>query len=480
MGKIIQAEDILKENLNDPNKDQKKYIFENQTGGVDVIINGEIVKKQGVKIDISGIQNINNVINGTEAPPEGVLTFDWKKEYGLPGKYDIGIAYFDEADGESELTFKVNGQEVGTYVYDLNLIGNNTERPTAEAKTYVPLEGDNSADTLSNEDNPNPIFKNIDLAPGDQIEISALAHSNGQFPPKEEDVRTFELGRIDEIEFTRAPSVDLFWHNPESAENQTVEFWTLTEQYTEDEQTKLMKDQHFIKDSPEKLVPDNAGLEAYGVIDLGDGNRSPLWRDNVTGAVSVWKMKGSEFEKEIIIDSLPGGPKLDWEIRGTGDVNRDGAEEIFWYNTSTGDIGVWEIDENGLQNAKNITKTNGENMIEAPDKAWKLVAAGDMDNDGDADAIWQHKQDKTFAYWELEGTVFQKEVELKFDQGDGPWEFRGAYDTYGDGFNDFYFLSGDGETAIWMIDENPLNGNIVREDIVLMDTFEDTNFSFYV
>ncbi|NEQ84810.1 MAG: hypothetical protein F6K26_33075 [Moorea sp. SIO2I5] len=416
------------------------------------------------------------------------LEFDWKKNDGPVGKYDISIAYFDEEDGESKLTFQVNENTPLTYVFDLNLPSspNNQKEPTAEASNYVPLTGKNSSNTL--EVNPNHIFENVDLAPGNTIKILVEANSNGKFtdqkPRENKDFKkTFELGRIDAIEITRAPSVDLFWHNPDSEKSEKVELWTLTEQDTKEKPTKLMKDQHFIKDKSgqEVLVPDNAGLEARGVIDLGDGNRSPLWRDTLTGGVVIWKMEGSEFQEEIIIDPPAGGPgsDLNWEIRGTGDVNGGGAEEIFWYNTSTGDIAVWEIDENGSQEATNIT-TNGENMIESPNSSWELVAAGDMDKDGDADAIWQHKQDKTFGYWELEGTVYQKAVELDLDPGNGPWEFRGAYDTYGDGVNDFYFLSEDGQTGMWMIDENQLNGNIFREDIVLMDTFEDTNFSFYV
>ena len=470
MGKIIEAEDILQENLNSEDKDPKKYVFENETGGIDVLINGEVVKKQGVKIDISGI-NIDNVINGTEATPEGVLTYTWTAQDGPGGKYDIGIAYFDEADGESELTFKVNEQEVGTYVYNLNLPGDNIDEPTAEPKTYVPLRDGNSADTLSAENNPNPIFQNIDLAPEDKIEISVLANSNGNFTNEQGNV-TFELGRIDAIEITRIPSVDLFWHNPDSGD---VALWTLNGQGTEVETTAFITDQS----GQDVLVTDDSQFEARGVIDLGDGIRNPLWRDTLTGAVAVWNMERSEFQDAIITQAPAGqaGSDLNWEIRGTGDVNGGGAEEIFWYNTSTGDIAVWEIDETGFGNATFITDSNGQNMIESPLSSWKLVAAGDMDGDGNADAIWENMTTKQFAYWKLDGTVYQEAVLIDARPADGPWEFRGAYDANKDGIDDFFFRNSQGQNGLWIIENN----SVSEENILpITPSVPDTNFSFYV
>ncbi|NEO18268.1 MULTISPECIES: hypothetical protein [unclassified Moorena] len=407
----------------------------------------------------------------------GILRFEWTAQDGPAGKYDISIAYFDEVDGNSPLTFSVNGQEVGTYVYNLNLPG-----ITAEPRNYVPLSGANSSGTLTAQANPNAIFKGVDLVPGDEIEISVLADSNN---PE----MNFELGRLDAIEITPAeitpaeitpaeeiiPSLDLFWHNPVSGQ---VGVWTLNQQGTSVETAAFITDQS----GQELLVPENTGFEARGVVDLGDGNRSPLWRDTVSGGFAIWKMEGSELQEAITIDPPADGPgsNLEWEIRGTGDVNGGGGEEIFWYNTSTGEIAVSEIDETGFQNARFITDSNNQHMTISPNDPWQLVAAGDMDGDGDADAIWQNMTTKQFAYWELDGldgTVYQESVLINSRPADGDWEFRGAYDANNDGIDDFFFRNSmTGDNGIWMIENN----SVSDDNIVGITPVEDTNFSFYV
>ncbi|NEQ85548.1 MAG: hypothetical protein F6K26_37210, partial [Moorea sp. SIO2I5] len=372
-------------------------------------------------------------------------------------------------DGDSPLTFSVNGQVVGNYVYSLNLLANRPE-PTAEPRNYVPLSGGNSRGTLSAEANPNPIFKDIDLEPGYQIEISVLADTNN-------DQDNFERGRLDVIEITRAPSVDLFWHNPVNAQ---VALWTLNGQGTEVETTAFITDQS----GEEVSVLENDGLKARGVIDLGDGIRNPLWRDTLTGGVAIWNMERSEFQDAITTQAPAGQPgsDLSWQIRGTGDVNGDGAEEIFWYNTSSGEIAVWEIDQNGFQNATfitdtNITDTNRNRLTISPNDPWQLVAAGDMDNDDDADAIWQNMNTQQFAYWKLDGTVYQNAVLIDARPADGPWEFRGAYDANRDGINDFFFRNSvTGQNGLWMIENNSLSD----DNIFVIDTVPDLDFSYYV
>ncbi|NEO69014.1 hypothetical protein [Moorena sp. SIO3H5] len=437
-----------------------------------VLIEAESDRVTRINYETTSANNIDTVASGGRAVQisnfndpvgePGILRFEWTAEDGAAGKYDISIAYFDEVDGNSPLTFSVNGQEVGTYVYNLNLPG-----ITAFPENYVPLSGANSSGTLTAEANPNAIFKDVDLAPGDEIEISVLADSLNNDA-------NFELGRLDAIEITPAeeiiPSLDLFWHNPVTGD---VAAWTLNEEGTSVETTAFITNQS----GEDVLLPADSPLNPRGVVDLGDGNRSPLLRNTETGGVAIWKMEGSEFQEEIIIDPPADGPgsNLDWEIRGTGDVNSGGGEEIFWYNTSTGEIAVSEIDETGLGNATFITNTNGDRLVIPSDNDWQLLAAGDMDGDGDADAIWENMTTKQFAYWNLEGTVYQNAVLIDSPAADGGWEFRGAYDANNDNIDDFFFRNSmTGDNGIWMIQNDSV------DQFVSITPVEDTNFSFYV
>ncbi len=433
-----------------------------------VLIEAESNRVRRVNYEIISDDDIPAVASGGQAVRikdtniAGVLKFEWTAEDGLAGKYDIRIAHFDENDGNSPLIFSVN-EKVYDYTFNIDL-------PGAEGfkENFVPLRGANSSGTLSVDDNPNPIFKGVDLAPDNVIEISVQASGNN----KDDNL---ELGRIDAIEITPAeeiiPSLDLFWHHSVS---EKVGVWTLNEEGTSLETAAFITDQS----GEDVLVPDENPWEGRGVLDNGDGNRNLLWRDTVTGGVAIWKMEGSEFQEQIIIDPPADGPgsNLDWEIRGTGDVNSGGGEEIFWYNTSTGDIAVSEIHESGFGNATFITDTSNQAMIISPDDDWQLLAAGDMDGDGDADAIWENITTQQFAYWELDGTVYQNPVLIDSPAADGDWEFRGAYDANNDGIDDFFFRSGSGETGIWMIENN----SVSDDNIFVIDTVEDTNFSFYV
>ncbi|NEP27250.1 MAG: hypothetical protein F6K49_36545, partial [Moorea sp. SIO3I6] len=171
------------------------------------------------------------------------------------------------------------------------------------------------------------------------------------------------------------------------------------------------------------------------------------------------------------------GSDLNWEIRGSGDVNGGGAEEIFWYNTSSGEIAVWEIDETGFQNATFITDSNNQKMIISPNDPWQLVAAGDMDGDGDADAIWENMDTQEFAYWKLDGTVYQEAVLIDARPADGPWEFRGAYDANRDGIDDFFFRNSQGQNGLWIIENN----SVSEENILpITPSVSELDFSFYV
>jgi len=44
----------------------------------------------------------------------------------------------------------------------------------------------------------------------------------------------------------------------------------------------------------------------------------------------------------IVAQWFPGAVSLDWQIRGTPDVNGNGVNSILWSNVSTGQQAIWE------------------------------------------------------------------------------------------------------------------------------------------
>ena len=71
-------------------------------------------------------------------------------------------------------------------------------------------------------------------------------------------------------------------------------------------------------------------LDANGTLDL-------VWRDDETGDVAVWLLKGADVIRAPVISS---GVPLAWRIVGVGDVNGDGKADLIWHDEQTGDVAV--------------------------------------------------------------------------------------------------------------------------------------------
>ncbi len=70
--------------------------------------------------------------------------------------------------------------------------------------------------------------------------------------------------------------------------------------------------------------------------------------------------------------SLVSGP--DWRIAGTADFNRDGSQDILWRNQATGDMVVWYM--------RGSTLLSEQEIETAPGSSWDVVGVGDFNGDG--------------------------------------------------------------------------------------------------
>ena len=55
----------------------------------------------------------------------------------------------------------------------------------------------------------------------------------------------------------------------------------------------------------------------------------------------------NEWEQLVVGRLVNLNPGPTWHEIGTGDFNGDGLSDILWQNTSTGQVSIWEIGQNG-------------------------------------------------------------------------------------------------------------------------------------
>ncbi len=201
-------------------------------------------------------------------------------------------------------------------------------------------------------------------------------------------------------------------------------------------------------DPPE--VTDTAWkIVGTGDVD-GDGNADVFWQNTTTGDLSLWTMNGLQLiSGDPLVPSNAGDSN--WRVRAVADVNHDGHPDLIWQHVTQGWVSVWTM--------------TGRTMIEghllspyAVDPAWQVVATGDLDQDGSVDLIWQHQTSGDLAWWRLDGYAQMSGAALSPGHvADLEWKIRGAADFDGDGRTDLVWQHmSDGAVAIWLMDGTAL------------------------
>lgn len=147
-------------------------------------------------------------------------------------------------------------------------------------------------------------------------------------------------------------------------------------------------------DAPELLpagTPPTA--EIVGAGDFSDDGEADLltW-DPVSGALSIWVLKG----EAIIGTETPEPAAADpgWRPEAVGDFDGDGSPDILWLHDASRQLRVWR-----MYGTKALEIVPFEPAT-APASS-QVVAIGDFDGDGDEDLVWQESSQELFM-WLLE------------------------------------------------------------------------------
>lgn len=157
----------------------------------------------------------------------------------------------------------------------------------------------------------------------------------------------------------------------------------------------------------------------------GDGQGDPLLRNGDTG-INKMLLSDSGLVDTIAVGAI-------WDPSATTDVNNDGMDDIFWFNTSNASLSVWQMDGASLIGVTNLASgyATDDNLLSAFNGT-----AGDT-----FDSVWLDVSANNLNITSYDAGV--RTVTDTFTVGAGN-VFVNSGDYNGDGDKDFLFRDGDG------------------------------------
>lgn len=231
-------------------------------------------------------------------------------------------------------------------------------------------------------------------------------------------------------------SPDLVWRNGSAQATTGEASIVLMDLLTFENQVAL---QPFIRDR-------HWQIQATGDFDgdpseLGTANRKAdiVWRNQATGQNVLWRMDGT-----LPLQAVPLAPVTDraWEIRGSGDFDRNGTSDLLWYNTQTSQAVVWYLDGNTGR------ETRAAFVTQQTETGWQLEGSGDFDGNGTADLVWSKGSEVSI--WSMNGLERTRAQSLDLTIGAG--YTLGAIGDYNqDRESDLIWQNvATGQTEVWL------------------------------
>lgn len=230
-------------------------------------------------------------------------------------------------------------------------------------------------------------------------------------------------------------AVKIYWHNSSSRQ---VACWGLTA-------TGTVKSAEY--SSSASMA---AGWELKGAGDINrDGTFDLLWHNSNSRRVAYWLMAKDGFIESSGFCN-DGGMAAGWELKGVGDINRDGTVDLLWHNSNSRRVAYWLLNADGSLAEAGFCNDGGMAA------GWELKGVGDINRDGTVDLLWHNSNSRRVAYWLLNQDGSLAEAGFCNDGGMAAgWELKGVGDINNDGTVDLlWHNSKTRRVAYWLLNTN--------------------------
>ena len=193
---------------------------------------------------------------------------------------------------------------------------------------------------------------------------------------------------------------------------------------------------------------------AWKIVGVGDFNADmacDLLYQHTDGRLTAWMMDSTR--RWGVLPLTPTAmTDTGTKLRAVADINGDGYSDLIWQQESTGVVSAWLM--NGTARADVLSCAPQQET----DLGWKLVGAGDMNEDGHPDLVWQHDQTRAVNVWLMIGGVRQQSRAIATIP-DAGWQVQSIGDTNWDGRPEIFFQHATtGALGVWTV-----NGLVVSQ-----------------